>query len=89
MARSSLLPYAFVCAPYICMGKVLRISNDFSSEASGLMMLKFHVEPPWGREMKECLNGRGPLTKVASRTEDALGLNLCTNHWGWEVCQNC
>ena len=33
-ARSSLLPYAFVWAPYIWMGKLLRISNDFSSEAS-------------------------------------------------------
>ena len=43
-ARSSLLLYAFVWAPYICMGKMLRISNDFSSEASGPMLLKFHVE---------------------------------------------
>ena len=33
--RSSLLPYAFVLAPYICMEKMLIISNDFSSEASG------------------------------------------------------
>ena len=32
MVRSSLLPYAFVWAPYICMRKMLRISNDFSSE---------------------------------------------------------
>ena len=32
-ARSILLHYAFVWAPYICMGKMLRISNDFSSEA--------------------------------------------------------
>ena len=45
-ARSSLLPYAFVQAPYICMGKMLRISNDFSSEASGPMLLKFQVKPP-------------------------------------------
>ena len=39
--RSSLLPYAFVWAPYICMGKMLRISNDFSSEASEPVLLKF------------------------------------------------
>ena len=47
-ARSSLLPYAFVWAPYICMGKILRISNDFSSssEASGPMLFKFHVKTP-------------------------------------------
>ena len=30
-ARSNLLPYAFVLAPYICMGKMLRLSNDVSS----------------------------------------------------------
>ena len=34
MARSSLLLYAFVWAPYICMEKMLIISNGFSSEAS-------------------------------------------------------
>ena len=52
MARSSLLPYAFVWAPYICMGKMLRIPNNFSSEASGPVLLKFHVEPPWDKGMK-------------------------------------
>ena len=45
-ASSKLLPYALVWAPYICMRKILRISNDFSSEASGPMLLKFYVEPP-------------------------------------------
>ena len=54
----------------------------------------------WGNE--RLLNGRGPLTKMAalpiygkktlkivfSRTEDALGLNLCTNHRGREVYQS-
>ena len=31
------------------MGKMLRISNNFSSEAVALMLLKFHVGPPcWG-----------------------------------------
>ena len=51
---SSLLPYAFVWAPYICMGKMLRISNDFSSEASGPMLLKFHVESPQVGGKKDC-----------------------------------
>ena len=50
MARSSLLLYAFVWAPYICMEKMLIISNGFSSEASGPVLLKFHVEPPWAGE---------------------------------------
>ena len=54
MAGSSLLPNAFVWAPYIHMGKMLRISNDFSSEAAGPMLLKFHVEPPKGGGTKDC-----------------------------------
>ena len=58
-ARSSLLPYSFVWAPYICMGNMLRISNNFSSEASGL---KFQVEPPWGRGTIDC---RSPFTKMS------------------------
>ena len=49
-ARSSLLLYAFVWAPYSCMEKMLIISNGFSSEASGPVLLKFHVEPPWAGE---------------------------------------
>ena len=36
------------------MGKMLRILNDFSSGASGPVLLKFHLEPPLGREMKDC-----------------------------------
>ena len=44
-ARSSLLPYAFVWAPYIWIGKLLRISKDFSSEATEPNLLKFHIEP--------------------------------------------
>ena len=67
MARSSLLPYAFVWAPYICMGKMLRISKDFSSEASGPMLLKFHVEPPLVAGNERLLNGHGPLTKMAAQ----------------------
>ena len=32
--------------------KMLIISNDFSFEASGPMLLKFLVESPWAREQK-------------------------------------
>ena len=52
MVRSSSLLYAFVWALYICMEKMLIISNDFSSEASGPVLLKFHVELPLDRRMK-------------------------------------
>ena len=36
------------------MEKKVRISNDFSSEASGQILLKFNVGPPWGTGMKDC-----------------------------------
>ena len=39
-----------------------------SSEASGPMLLKFQVEPPWSRGRKDCKNGRGPLTKMTPFT---------------------
>ena len=32
------------------MEKMLIISNGFSSEASGTVLLKFHAEPPWAGE---------------------------------------
>ena len=48
------------------MGKMLIISNDFSSGASGPVLRKFHLEPSWGREMKDCKNGCGPLIKMAA-----------------------
>ena len=51
-ARSSLLLYAFVLSVYICMEKMVIISNDFFPEASGPMLLKFHIEPPWAGEQK-------------------------------------
>ena len=68
-ARSSLLLYAFVWSPYICMEKMLIISNGFSPEASWPVLLKFHVEPPWVGEWKiakMCIdsysNDHAPLT---------------------------
>ena len=47
------------------MEKILIVSNDFSSEASGPVLLKVHVEPPWGRRTR-LLNGHDPLTKMAA-----------------------
>ena len=42
--------YAYVWAVYICMEKMLIISDDFSSEASRPVLLKFHAEPSWAGE---------------------------------------
>ena len=47
---------------------MFRISNDFSSGACGPVLLKFHLEPPLGREMNDCKNGCSPLTKMATMT---------------------
>ena len=44
--------FLYAWAPYICMEKMLIISNGFSSEASGPVLLKFHAEPPWAGEWK-------------------------------------
>ena len=39
--------------PHTFVGKkMLIISNGFSSEASGPVLLKFHAEPPWAGEWK-------------------------------------
>ena len=53
--------------PYIFMEKMLIISNHFkSSEASGQVLLKFHVKPPWAGEWKIAKMGHGPLIKIAA-----------------------
>ena len=54
MARSSLLPYTSVWAPFVCMGKMLSISDD-SSEVARPMAPVFHVEPP----RSVCVGGGG------------------------------
>ena len=95
-----MLPCAFVWDPYVC--KMLRITNDLSSEAAGPMLLKFYVEPPLGRGKTDCYNGCGPLTKMATipiygknllksspEPNKPPGTNLHTNHQGEEVYQNC
>ena len=41
----------------------VNISNIFSSETTGPLEAKFHVEPPWDRGMKIYSNGPGHMTK--------------------------
>ena len=54
------------------MKKMLIISNGFSSEASGPVLLKFHAEPLWAEEWKIAKNAKiakmiyGPLIKMAA-----------------------
>ena len=40
--------------------------NDFSSETSGPIFFKLHVEPSVKGGLKICSNGHGPLIKMAA-----------------------
>ena len=47
---------------YVCEST---FSNIFSSETTGPIEAKFHVESPWDGGTKVCLNGPGHMTKTA------------------------
>ena len=49
---------------YVCM--LSTFSNIFSSETTGPIEAKFHVEPPWDGVTKVCSNGPGHMTKLAA-----------------------
>ena len=42
------------------------ISNDFSSETTGPIATKFHIQPPGPLGKKNCSNGLGHMTKMAA-----------------------
>ena len=48
---------------YVCMST---FSNIFSSETTGPIKVKFHVELPWDGGTKVCSNGPGHMTKMAA-----------------------
>ena len=48
---------------YVCMST---FSNIFISETTGLIEVKFHMEPPWDGGTKLCPNGPVHMTKVAA-----------------------
>ena len=49
-------------------------SNIFSSETAWPIKAKFYVEPPWEGGTKDCINGPGHMTKMA--TMPIYGKNL-------------
>ena len=53
---------SFGCV-YVC---VSTFSNIFSSETTGSIKAKFHVESPWDGGTKVCSNGPGHMTKMAA-----------------------
>ena len=42
------------------------ISNDFSSETTGPITTKFHIQPPGPLGKKSCSNGLGHMTNMAA-----------------------
>ena len=49
---------------YVCV--LSTFSNIFSSETTGPIETKFHMEPPWDGGTNVCSNGPGHMTKVAA-----------------------
>ena len=50
-------------------GSVVRpstISNDFSSETTGLIATKFHIQPPEPLVKRSCSNDLGHITNMAA-----------------------
>ena len=41
-------------------------SNTVSSETTGSIEAKYHMEPPWDGGTKVCANGPGHMTKMAA-----------------------
>ena len=50
----------------MCVCVLSAFSNIFSSETSGPIEAKFHIEPPWDGGMKVRSNGPGHMTKMAT-----------------------
>ena len=48
---------------YVCMSA---FSNIFSTETTGPIEAKFHMEPPWDGGTKVCSNGPDHMSKVAA-----------------------
>ena len=61
----------YVCVYVVCMST---FSNIFSSETTGQIEVKFHVEPPWDGGTNVCSNGPGHMTNMA--TMPIYGKNL-------------
>ena len=51
---------------YVCVCCMSTFSNIFSSETTGPIEAKFHMEPPWDGGTKVCSNGPGHMTKMAA-----------------------
>ena len=77
------------------------ILNNFSSETTGRIATKFHIQPPGPVGKKRCSNGLGHMTNMAAMpiygknlkkklfiTSRPLTLKLGTKHRVWEYYQS-
>ena len=85
-------------------GMLSTFSSIFSSETTGPIEAKFHVESHWDKGTKICSNGPAHMTKIAampiyiktlkiffSRTKRPMTLKLVTYCWVlkyYQVCSN-
>ena len=60
------------CRPYVCV--CVSAFSNISSETTGPIEAKFHMEPPWDGGMKICSNGPGHMTKMVAMS--IYGKNL-------------
>ena len=50
----------------MCVCMLSTVSNIFSSETTGPIEDKFHMESPWDEGTKVCSNGSGHMIKMAA-----------------------
>ena len=61
----------------VCMYVCMSIFSNISSETTGPIEAKFHMEPPWDEGTKICSNSPGDMTKLAAMP--IYGINLKTS----------
>ena len=66
LAHLSLWLTGVVCSLPSVICSLSTFSNIFSSETTGLIEVKFHVEHPWDDGTKVCSLGPGHMTKMAA-----------------------
>ena len=65
---------------------VSTFSNIFSSETTGLIEAKFHMELPWDGGMKVCSNSPGHMAKMAAMPIYGKNLkNLLRNQKAYDL----
>ena len=59
--------------------------NIFSSETTGPIKVKFHIELLWDGGTKVCSNGLGQMTKMAAMPIYSKNLNKIFFRWPWTL----